>query len=102
MDVVIDLLIVESDRPEHIAKHNVSVEEVFEIISGEYLAVEGKHNRIRLIGKTLKLRWLTVIIGERERVNRYGLVTARPTKKKEKILYQEFEKQKKEEKNGKN
>lgn len=94
MDITIDELIIEKDRPKHIAKHDVVLEEVYEVISGDYLAVEGKHNRIRLIGKTLKFRWLTVIIGERSGVNMYGLVTARPAKQKEKILYQEFEEQK--------
>lgn len=30
MDIVIDELIIEEDRPAHIAKHNVSMDEVLE------------------------------------------------------------------------
>lgn len=66
MDIVIDELIIEEDRPEHIAKHNVSVDEILEVVFGDYATGEGKED---------------------------GLVTARDAKKKEKLLYQEkFEK----------
>ena len=34
MDLVIDELIVEEDRPEHIAKHGVEVTEVLEVLTG--------------------------------------------------------------------
>ena len=64
MDIVIDELIIEEDRPEHIAKY-------------------ASNNRL-----------LTVIVGKRKGRNKYGLVTARDAKKKEKLLYQEkFEKE---------
>jgi hypothetical protein len=39
MDVVIDDLIVEDDRPEHIAKHNVTIAEVLEVVAGDYLVI---------------------------------------------------------------
>lgn len=88
MDVKIDELIIEEDRPEHIAKHNVTIKEVFEVLAGDYLVIEGKLGRSLLIGKTLDRRLITVIVGKRRGINKYGLVTARPTKKKEKALYQ--------------
>lgn len=87
MDIVIDELIIEEDRSEHIAKHNVTVDEVLEVVFGDYATDAGKEGRILLIGKTAKQRWITVIVGKRIGKNRYGLVTSRDVKKKEKLLY---------------
>ncbi len=89
MDVNIDELIIEEDRPAHIAKHKVTIEEVLEVLAGDYLVVKGKLGRSLLIGKTANQRLITVVVGPRNGVNKYGLVTARPTKKKERLLYQE-------------
>lgn len=89
MDVVIDELIIEEDRPEHIAKHNITIEEVLEVLTGDYLVIEGKLVRSLLIGKTKDQRLITVVVGIRRGVNRYGLITARSAKKKEKALYLE-------------
>lgn len=88
MDIVIDELIIEEDRPEHIAKHNVTVDEVIEVVFGDYATDEGKEGRVLLIGKTSNKRFITVIVGKRTGKNRYGLITARDVKKKEKLLYQ--------------
>ena len=87
MDIVIEELIVEEDRSEHIAKHDITVNEVLEVVFGDYATDAGKEGRILLIGKTSKQRWITVIVGKRTGKNRYGLVTARDVKKKEKLLY---------------
>jgi len=89
MDIVIDELIIEEDRPEHIKKHKVSVEEVFEVINEDYLVLEGKSDKLLLVGKTKKGRLITVIVGKRAGENRYGFVTARHIKKKEELLYKE-------------
>ena len=89
MDIVIDELIIEEDRSEHIAKHNVTVDEVLEVVFGDYATAKGKSDRVLLTGKTLNQRLITVIVGQRAGVNRYGSVTARSVKKKEKLLYQE-------------
>lgn len=89
MDIVIDELIIEEDRPEHIAKHNVTVDEVLEVVFGDYVTGQGKEDRVLLIGKTSNQRLITVIVGKRSGINRYGLVTARSVKKKEKLLYKE-------------
>jgi uncharacterized DUF497 family protein len=90
MDLSISELIVELDRPKHIAKHKVTKNEVFEIIYGDYVFIDGKYGRWLLIGKTRKNRFLTVVVGEREKPGIYGLVTARPSSKKERSFYQEF------------
>lgn len=93
MDIIVYELIIEEGRPEHIARHNVTIKEVLEVLTGDYLVIEGKLKRKLLVGKTVNRRIITVVIGIRRGVNRYGLVTARPTKKKEKALYQEKFKQ---------
>lgn len=94
MDIVIDELIIEDDRPEHIAKHHVSMDEVLEVVFGDYVMGEGKEGRALLTGQASNNRLLTVIVGKRRGRNKYGLVTARDAKKKEKLLYQEkFEKE---------
>lgn len=87
MDIVVEELIIEEDRPKHIAKHNVDVDEVLEVVFGDYVTVEGKEDRVLLIGKTANQRLIAVIVGKRVGINRYGLVTARDVKKKEKLLY---------------
>lgn len=92
-DIEIKTLVVEEDRPTHIAKHKVTVREVLEIVSGDYIYVEGKHDRWQLIGKTKQARFLAVIVGKRSAKNTYGLITARPTSRKERRFYKEFLKQ---------
>lgn len=94
MDIVIDELIIEEDRPEHIAKHNVSMDEILEVVFGDYVTGEGKEGRVLITGQTSNNRLLTIIVGKRRGRNKYGLVTARDAKKKEKLLYQQkFEKE---------
>ena len=86
----IERLIVEEDRPVHVSKHKVTIEEVLEVISKDYVYVKAKHGRWQLIGKTKKKRFLAIILGERSEKNTYGLVTARPASRKERSFYTEF------------
>ncbi|HEX8931920.1 MAG TPA: hypothetical protein VF810_02070, partial [Patescibacteria group bacterium] len=80
-DIVIETLIIEADREEHIAKHNVKIDEVLEIVSGNYVYLQGKLGRWLLIGKTKNEKFLTIVVGEREEEYTYGFVTARPSRK---------------------
>lgn len=89
-NVVVMTLVIESDREEHIAKHKITIEEVIEIVSGDYVYIQGKSERWLLIGKTKKERFLSIVVGGRKHKNTYGLVTARPSRKEEKSFYQEF------------
>ena len=89
-DVIIETLIIEADREDHIAKHDITIDEVLEIVTGDYVYIEGKLDRWLLIGKTKKERFLSIIVGERRVKNIYGLVTARPSRKEEKSFYMEF------------
>ncbi len=86
----IDELIIESDRPVHIAQHSVAVEEVKEIVNGDYVFVQAKYGRWQLIGKTRHSRFLSIIIGHRLKKNTYGLITARPASRKERSFFKEI------------
>lgn len=89
-NVVIGTLVIEEDREEHIAKHDVTLDEVLEIVSGNYVYIKAKLERWLIIGKTKKERFLSIVVGERNTKNVYGLVTARPSRKEEKSFYNEF------------
>lgn len=45
----------------------------------------------RLIGKTKKNRFLTIIVGKRAEKNTYGLITGRPASREERNFYKELE-----------
>lgn len=90
MDVVVETLIVDEHRVEHIARHNVSLSEVAEVIASDYAFIQGHHGRWLLIGKTSVGRFLTVVVGQRAQENTYGLVTARPASRQERSLYGEL------------
>ena len=53
----IDTLVIEADREEYITKHNIIIDEVLEVISGDYIYIKGKLERWLLIGKTKKERF---------------------------------------------
>lgn len=90
MDIEVDELIIESDRPSHIARHNVAINEVTEVIKGDYVFIQGKYNRWILIGLTKKGKLLAIVVGARKKKNTYGLVTARPAHRKERHFYYEL------------
>jgi uncharacterized DUF497 family protein len=87
MDLVIDALIIEDDRPEHIRKHGVTVDEVIEVISGSYVFFKGKFDRWVLIGQSEQGKFLTIVVGERETPTTFGLVTARSAHRTERRFY---------------
>ena len=89
MDVVIDELIIEEGRSEHIARHHIMIREIAEVVSGDYVYIKGKLDRWLLVGKTMRQRFLTVVVGKRRRENAYGLVTARPSSRTERSFYKE-------------
>ena len=89
-EVIVDTLIIEEDRPAHIAKHNVIIDEVLEVLTGDYVYIAGRENRWLIIGKTARKVFLTIVIGERPEENTYGLITARPAGRKERSFYIEY------------
>lgn len=102
MDIIVEDLIIEKDRPDHIARHNVTIDEVLEVISGKYVFIKSREDTWLLVGKTKKKRYLTIIVGERPQKNTYGLVTARPSRRDERSFYEEFATQIGDEENGQN
>src|SRR5918999_1759806 len=89
-DVIVDTLIIEEDRPAHIAKHNIIIGEVLEVLTGNYVYIAGRENRWLVIGKTAKKVFLTIVLGERSEENTYGLITARPARREERSFYIEY------------
>jgi uncharacterized DUF497 family protein len=87
-DFVIERLVIEKDRPAHIARHHVTVDEVVAILAGDYVAVQGRHDRYVVIGVTEQRRILAVIVGPRDEQGTYGLITARPASRSERALHQ--------------
>jgi uncharacterized DUF497 family protein len=86
-DFVIERLMIEEDRPAHIARHHVTLDEVTAVVSGDYVAVRGRYDRYVVLGRTEQGRTLAVIVGPREEPGTYGLVTARPASRNERALY---------------
>ena len=90
MDLVVKVLVVDEHRIAYIARHQVTIEEVQEVVSGDYAYIKGREDRWLLIGKTKTGRFLTVVVGERSQKNTYGLVTARPASREERSFYREM------------
>src|SRR5918998_537153 len=89
-EVIVDTLIIKEDRPVHIAKHNIIIDEVLEVLTGDYVYIAGRENRWLIIGKTARKVFLTIVIGERPETNTYGLITARPARRQERSFYMEY------------
>ena len=83
----IDELVAEPEREEHIAEHNVSIEEAEEVAYGEHFATRAKHRYYRLIGQTSGGRYLTVFVAPRGE-SIFSLVTARDATQRERQAYQ--------------
>ena len=69
-------LIIEPGREEHIARHQVNVEEVEEVIFGVPFIRKARQGRYHIIGQTEAGRYLSVFVAPRGN-GIYGLVTAR-------------------------
>jgi uncharacterized DUF497 family protein len=89
-EVIVDTLIIEEDRPAHIAKHFFTIDEVIEVLTSDYAYIAGRENRWLIIGKTARKVFLTIVLGERPEENTYGLITARPARRNERSFYIEY------------
>ena len=72
----------------HIARHQVTPEEVEEVCHAETVQLQGKKGRVILIGPTQASRVLAVVL-EHEGSDVYYPVTARPASRPERRYYQE-------------
>jgi uncharacterized DUF497 family protein len=61
----IERLVIEEDRPGHIARHDVTVDAVIAVLIGDFVAVPGREGRYIVIGKDEKGRFLAVVLGTR-------------------------------------
>ncbi len=86
-------LVIEPGREEHIARHQVSVAEVEEVIFGAPFIRKARQGRYHIIGQTEAGRYITVFVAPRGR-GVYGLVTARDSDDAERRAYLRHSKQK--------
>lgn len=86
--MTIDELIFNQRNIEHIARHNVSPEEVKEVFDGKTLFLKAKYDRIMAIGQSSNGRYLAVIL-EKVEDNTYFVVTARDADRKERKMHTE-------------
>jgi uncharacterized DUF497 family protein len=73
---------------EHIARHEVTPEEVEQVCQGEPMTSETYSDRLRVVGPTDASRMLTVILAP-EGKGVYYPVTGRPASRKERRLYED-------------
>lgn len=71
----------------HIARHQVTPEEVEEVCHGDHIVREAKKGKLLLIGPTPAGQMLAVVLGA-EGDGIYYVVTARVADRKERRLYQ--------------
>ena len=73
----------------HIARHNISPDEVEDVCLGRPVIKEGHENRLFLIGSTKQGRLLTVILKPKETEAEYRPITAYDASKTSIRMYQE-------------
>jgi uncharacterized protein len=71
----------------HIARHDVTPEEVEEVCQGEPLTSETYKGRLRVVGPTQSGRMLTVILAPADQTGGYYPITARSADRKERRMY---------------
>jgi len=71
----------------HIARHNVTPDEVEEVCHGRPVTSSTYKGRIRVVGPTRSGRMLTVILAPTTRTGVYYPITARPADRKERRGY---------------
>jgi uncharacterized DUF497 family protein len=86
-------LVIELGREEHIARHQVSIAEVEEVIFGVPFIRKARLGRYHIIGQTEVGRYLAVFVAPRGQ-GVYGLVTARDADDAERRAYLRHSKQK--------
>mgnify|MGYP001599278190 CR=1 FL=1 len=74
------------ERRVHIARHNVSAEEVEDVVYGKHYAVRTKQGRYRLIGQTAQGRYIVIILEPSDH-DWFDPITARNATKNERKLY---------------
>jgi hypothetical protein len=86
--IVIDSLIWNDENITHIARHDVTPEEVNQACEGDIVALESYENRYLVIGITIKTRFISVVLAPKGG-GIYLPITARSSSRKERRVYQE-------------
>jgi uncharacterized DUF497 family protein len=73
----------------HIARHQVTCEEVEEVCRSQPITSETYNNRLRVVGPTQSGKMLTIILAPQEEEGVYYVVTARPADHRERRNYQQ-------------
>lgn len=79
-------LIWDDGNVAHIARHEVTLEEVQQVCHGRHIEREAYGGRIMLIGLTESERMISIVL-DPEGSSVYYVVTARPSSAKERRLY---------------
>jgi uncharacterized protein len=86
--MTIEHLVWDDWNREHIARHDVTPEEVEQVISNEYVFFPSYKGRIAVIGLTDVSRVLHITLAARQ-ADTYYVVTARLADRKERAYYQQ-------------
>jgi uncharacterized DUF497 family protein len=78
-------IVIKKSAVQHFDKHNVSKEEVLQIVKNPTYLKRLSKNRYSLYGQTNTGRYLTVILEKKKQI--FEVVTARDTTSSEKSLY---------------
>ncbi len=79
-------LIWDEENINHIARHDVTVDEVEEVCQTKFVVRPTYKNRLMIIGLTTKNRMLAIVI-QKKHLDAYFVVTARTADKKERLIY---------------
>jgi uncharacterized DUF497 family protein len=90
--MAIEQLVWDDWNQNHITRHNVTPEEVEQVINNEYVFFASYNERIVVIGLTDTGRALHITLAARG-AERYYVVTARVADRKERTYYQKFKKE---------
>lgn len=88
-DIVIKMLLWDDWNVAHIAEHGIMPEEVEEISSSDLMIQQGRKGRLAVTGITKADRMITVILDSEAEEGVYYVVTAYPTNKKYRKIYQQ-------------
>lgn len=87
--ITVRRLVWERATIDHIARHDVTPNEVEEVCHGSCIVLDARRGRFLIIGPTEKKRPLAVIVDPEPEEGVYYPVTARPADRRERRRYQE-------------
>jgi uncharacterized DUF497 family protein len=85
--ITIDYLDYNDDVIQHIARHDVAIQEVLEALDGDFLTDVAKHGRFLVLGVTEASRCLAIIVQAGAEPHSFRLITARTAHTKERRTY---------------